>query len=86
MQIFSITDELKRRPFPKKVQRKKKKCTSGVQKNCQNKKPEQEKMYRRLASQKRARTRQDAGGYGLAVQFARTVPRKYSISFRAVEK
>jgi hypothetical protein len=43
-------------------------------------------LFRRLASQERARTRQAAGGYGLAVQFARTDPIKYSFSVRAVEK
>jgi len=43
-------------------------------------------LFRRLASQERARTRQAAGGHGLAVQFARTDPRKYSFSVRTVEK
>ncbi len=43
-------------------------------------------LFRRLASQERARTRQVEGGYGLAVQFARTDPRKYLFSVRAVEK
>ncbi len=43
-------------------------------------------LFRRLASQEITRTRQAAGGHGLAVQFARTDPRKYSFSVRAVEK
>jgi hypothetical protein len=33
----------------------------------------------------RARTRQTAGGHGLAIQFARTDPRKYSSVVRSVE-
>jgi hypothetical protein len=42
-------------------------------------------MFRRLALQERARTRERAGGHGLAVQFARTDPGKKSFSVRAVE-
>ncbi len=67
-------DELKRRPIPKKVKRKKKKCASRVQMNCQNKKPEQEKMFKKLASQNQPSEDEpcDRRGHGLAVQFART--------------
>ncbi len=43
-------------------------------------------MFRRLILQERTRTRQATGGHGLAVQFARTDPGKYSFSVRAVEK
>jgi hypothetical protein len=43
-------------------------------------------IFRRLASQERVRTRQAAGGHGLAVQFASTDPSKYSVSVRAAEK
>jgi hypothetical protein len=32
----------------------------------------------------RARTRQTAGGHGLAIQFARTDPRKYTFAVRSV--
>jgi hypothetical protein len=48
--------------------------------------PSGTELFRRVALQGRARTRQAAGGHGLAVQFARTGPRKYSFSVRAVEK
>jgi hypothetical protein len=40
-------------------------------------------LFRRQASQERARTRQATGGHGLAVQFARTDPRKYSFSVKS---
>jgi hypothetical protein len=43
-------------------------------------------LFRKLASQERARTRQAAGKHELAVQFAVMIPRKYSFSVRAVEK
>jgi hypothetical protein len=43
-------------------------------------------LFRRLASQERVRMRHAARGHGLAVQFARTDPRKYSFSVRAVKK
>jgi hypothetical protein len=42
-------------------------------------------MFRGLALQERARTRETAGGHGLAVQFARTDPGKYSFSLGTAE-
>jgi hypothetical protein len=43
-------------------------------------------MFRQIAANGRAGTRQAAGGHGLSVQYARTDPRKYSFAVRTVEK
>jgi hypothetical protein len=43
-------------------------------------------MFRQMAANGRAGTRQAAGGHGLSVQYARTDPRKYSFAVRTVEK
>jgi hypothetical protein len=43
-------------------------------------------MFRQIAANGRAGTRQTAGGHGLSVQYARTDPRKYSFAVRTVEK
>jgi hypothetical protein len=43
-------------------------------------------MFRQMAENGRAGTRQAAGGHGLSVQYARTDPRKYSFAVRTVEK
>jgi hypothetical protein len=42
-------------------------------------------LFKRTAAQTRIGTRQAAGGFRLAVQFARTDPRKYSFAVRTVE-
>jgi hypothetical protein len=43
-------------------------------------------MFRQIAANGRAGTRQDAGGHRLSVQYVRTDPRKYSFAMRTVEK
>ncbi len=43
-------------------------------------------MFRQMAANGRAGTRQAAGGHGLSVQYARTDTRKYSFEVRTVEK
>jgi hypothetical protein len=43
------------------------------------------KLNKLLNIQNGARTRQAAGGHGLAVQYARIYPRKYSFAVRSVE-
>jgi hypothetical protein len=42
-------------------------------------------MAQQSERHERARTRQTAGGHGLAIQFARTNPRKYSSAIRSVK-
>jgi hypothetical protein len=42
-------------------------------------------LFNNLEGRSRAETRQNAGGQGLTVQFARTDPRKYSFAVRSVE-
>ncbi len=43
-------------------------------------------MFRQIAANGRVGTRQAAGGHRLSVQYARTIPRKYSFAVRTVEK
>jgi hypothetical protein len=43
-------------------------------------------MFKQIAANRRAGTRQAAGGYRPSVQFSRTDHRKYSFAVRTVEK